>query len=262
MAAEQRLGARATSPAGAALLTLLADAEQLAAALRDDPSALAPFADLPDPAALPTETVTTTGVAVGFDSWSHNFAGMLSMFLLFLALERAKGLLDERGSGTLQRLRLVPVPKSALLAATGLGTAMIALLVSALVYGVGMVFFGVAIRGSVAGFLAVLAAQALAVAGFALLLSGLGRTATQITNLGTFAILLMSFLGGATLPSFLMPQWVQSLSAFVPTYWATRGLAAMTWRGLPLAAAVAPALALVAFGLVLGTIGVRRFRWD
>ena len=49
----------------------------------------------------------------------------------------------------------------------------------------------------------------------------------------------MVMLGGAWVPSFVFPEWLQTVSLFVPTRWAVDGLDAMTWRGLGLDAALA-----------------------
>lgn len=235
---------------------------ELAEAATDGHGAGLGLLTLRDPAAVPMQASGPTGVAEGFDVWSHNFSGMLVMFLLFLALERAKSTLDERALGTAVRLRMAPITRRGLLLGGGLSTAALALVVSVVVFIVGAALFGVRVHGSALGFAAVLVANAVAVAGFSLLLAGLGRTATQITTVGTFAILIMSFLGGAALPTFLMPGWVQSLAAAVPTHWATKGFAAATWRGLPFEASAGPAAVLLAFGLVLGAVGARRFRWE
>lgn len=59
-----------------------------------------------------------------------------------------------------------------------------------------------------------------------------------------------------------MPGWLQTIGLALPTSWATHGLAAMTWRGLPLQSASVPTLILLAFAVVAGVIGARRFRWE
>lgn len=197
----------------------------------------------------------------GYHSYAHTFAGMLCMFLLFMAQGQAKRLVEERQEGTLTRLRMTPVPRWTLLVGMGLATMVIALGISVAVYGVGMVVFGIPVRGSVVGFVLVILAQAAAVGGFALLLAGLGRTSRQIENLSTFAILVMSFAGGGWVPSFLMPSWLATIGLALPTRWATDGLAAMTWRGLGFMEGAIPALVLLAFAGVTAFIGVRRFRW-
>jgi len=44
--------------------------------------------------------------------------------------------------------------------------------------------------------------------------------------------------------------------------WAIDGLAAMTWRGLPFAAALGPVGVLLAFSAAFAWIAVRRFDWE
>lgn len=219
-------------------------------------------AGLRPPLDLRKTAVAPHGAAAGYNSYAHNFAGMLLLFLLFMAQGAAKNLVEERDEGSLVRLRTAPVKPAAILLSTVLSTAIIALLASAVVYGVGIVVFGIRIQGALAGFAAVVGAQSLFVGSFALLLAGLGRTKQQIESVGSFAVLLICFAGGAMFPSFFMPDWLHTMSKVLPTYWATRGLAAMTWRGLALDAAWWPTTVLVAFALGCTLVGIRRFRWS
>jgi ABC-2 type transport system permease protein len=214
------------------------------------------------PLALVPTAVAAKGAGAGYNSYAHTFAGMLLLFLLFGAQSAAKTLVNERSEGALTRVRLAPVRPWVVLLATGQSSMAIALINSAVVYAVGMLVFGVRVLGSPVGFLVVVVAQAAFVGGFALMLAGLGRTEQQIASIGSFVVLVVSFAGGAMLPSFLMPEWLQSLSQVLPTYWATKGLAAMTWRGLPLSAALAPTAVLLGCAIGCGAIGIARFRWE
>ena len=214
------------------------------------------------PLSFEKQEVSAPGSTSGYNSYAHNFAGVLCMFLMFWAAEAAKELIGERHSGVLGRVRMAPVQRWQILFARGVSTVLIALLMTVAVYAVGMLVFGVTIRGSVLGFLAVVFAQAIFVGGFALFMAGVGETERQVANYSTFAILMLSFLGGAMIPTFVMPQWLQTASHVLPTTWATQGLAAMTWRGLELGSALLPTLVLFTYGAVLGLIGIRAHRWD
>ena len=197
-----------------------------------------------------------------YNSYAHNFAGMLVLFLLFFALEAARGLLEERDSGVLMRVRLTPASRLHILGGRGLSTVLLALLMTAFVYAVGILVFGIRLHGSVAGFVLICIAQATLVGAFALFLCGVGRSEKMISSYGSMAVLVMSFAGGAMIPSFVMPEWIQSAARAFPTYWVTNGLAAMTWRALPLEAALLPAAVLFAMSAVLATIGVKTWRPD
>ncbi len=213
------------------------------------------------PVELELQSVLAGGQNREYNPYAHNFAGMLCMFLMFWGQRSATQLFDERGEGALTRVRLTGASSTALLVGTGVSTAIVALVISAIIYLVAIGLFGVEVRGSWLGLGGVLLAESVFIGGFTLFLVGMARSRAQIENLGVFAILVMSFVGGATIPAFIFPEWIQQISAFVPAHWTTEGLAAMTWRGLPLSAALAPIALLTGLGVVLGAVGIRRFRW-
>jgi len=77
-----------------------------------------------------------------------------------------------------------------------------------------------------------------------------------------FSVLILVMLGGAWVPAFLFPEWLQRASTLAPTRWAVDGLDAMTWRGLPLEAALAPAAVLFGWAVLFALIAVWRFDWE
>jgi ABC-2 type transport system permease protein len=72
----------------------------------------------------------------------------------------------------------------------------------------------------------------------------------------------MVMLGGAWVPTFVFPSWLQRLTVVVPARWAVDGLDAMTWRGVGLSGAVAPTLMLLGFAALFGAVAVSQFRWE
>jgi ABC-2 type transport system permease protein len=69
----------------------------------------------------------------------------------------------------------------------------------------------------------------------------------------------MVMLGGAWVPSFFFPPWVQQVSLAVPTRWAIDGLDAVTWRGLGMDA-VWPVMGVqLAFALLFGVLALWKF---
>ncbi|MEQ1684384.1 MAG: ABC transporter permease [Burkholderiaceae bacterium] len=197
-----------------------------------------------------------------YNSYSHSFAGMGVQFILLMGVDMAVGLLLMRRLGLWKRLRAAPLSRARLLGSRIGSTAVIALIVFAVIYAVAFVFFKVRIEGSVIGFVAVLVAFALLTASFGLLIAALGKTPEATRGLAILATLLLVMLGGAWVPSFIFPAWLQQLSLFVPTRWAIDGLDAMTWRGLPLEAAVMPVLVLLGFTAVFTALAIARFQWE
>jgi len=214
------------------------------------------------PLTLVRTSVVAAGPAADYNSYAHNFAGMLCMFILFLSQDMARTLLQERASGVLVRTRLAASRPRLPLVAMATSTTLLGLLLTAVVFTVAIGVFGVQLRGGVIAFVIMALALAIFAGGVAVLLAGLARSEKQVSAIGTGVILLSSFIGGAWYPRFLMPDWLQQVSAAVPTSWATDGFAAATWRGLPLDAVLVPAGFLIATGIAFIALGTWRFRWD
>jgi ABC-2 type transport system permease protein len=167
-----------------------------------------------------------------------------------------------RRQGIWKRLRAAPVSRRLLLGSRILSGTVIAMLLLAGIYAAAIAFFGVRIDGSSAGFVAVALAFSLLTATFGLLIAAIGRTPEATRGIAIVATLLLVMLGGAWVPTFVFPEWLQTATLVVPTRWAIDGLAAMTWRGLPFAAALAPVGVLLAFSAAFAWIAVRRFDWE
>ena len=199
---------------------------------------------------------------VRYNSYAHSFAGMGVQFVLLMGVDIGVTLLLMRRMGLWKRLRAAPLTRTTLLGSRIASAALIALIVFAVIYAVAFAVFGVRVEGSVIGFAAVLIAFALLAASFGLLIAAIGRTPEATRGLAILATLLLVMLGGAWVPSFIFPAWLQTASLFVPTRWAIDGLDAMTWRGLGLQAAVLPVVVMLGFSAAFTALAVQRFAWD
>ncbi|RZJ03732.1 MAG: ABC transporter permease [Rubrivivax sp.] len=199
---------------------------------------------------------------VAYNSYAHSFAGMGVQFILMSGVEMGMGLLLMRRLGLWKRLRAAPLSRAQLLGSRIAASALISLIVFAVIYVVAIAGFGVRVLGSPAGFALVLACFALLTASFGLLIAAIGRTPEATRGLAILATLLMVMLGGAWVPAFIFPEWLQTVSLAVPTRWAVDALDAMTWRGQPFAEALLPSAVMLGFSLAFGLIAIWRFRWE
>ncbi|OLB61514.1 MAG: hypothetical protein AUI11_09445 [Acidobacteria bacterium 13_2_20CM_2_66_4] len=97
---------------------------------------------------------------------------------------------------------------------------------------------------------------------FGLLVAALGKTPASARGVTTLAVLMMVMLGGAWVPTFIFPAWLQQATLVVPARWAVDGLDAMTWRGIGLTGAILPTLILLAFAALFGAVAATQFRWE
>ena len=197
-----------------------------------------------------------------YNSYSHSFAGMGVQFIMFMGIDIGIALLLARRMGLWKRLRAAPVSRSLLLGSTVASGALIAVLLMLGIFAAGMAFFGVRIEGSFIGFLGVVICFALLTSTFGLLLAAIGNNPEATRGLAIFATLLLVMLGGAWVPTFVFPEWLQTVSLFVPTRWAIDGLAAMTWRGLDIEAALAPMTVMIVTSAAMFALAIWRFRWE
>ncbi|CAN5212026.1 hypothetical protein BH10PSE17_BH10PSE17_26420 [soil metagenome] len=229
-----------------------------------DPTAVAPSAK----AALPANVMSlpftldaraeTNEEKTTYNGYAHAFAGMGVQFVLFLSIDLGVAVLLARRLGLWNRLRAAPVSSTVLYGSRLVSGAIIAAVLMTCIYAAALAMFGVRIQGSLLGFAMILVSFAIMTATFGLLIAALGSTPEATRGLAIFVTLMLVMLGGAWIPSFLFPAWLQSITLFVPTRWAIDGLEAMTWRGRGIQSALAPTAVMLAFALAFGVIAVWR----
>jgi ABC-2 type transport system permease protein len=208
------------------------------------------------------EQAVTARADQAYNGYAHSFAGMAIQFLLFAMANMGIEVLQERERGLWKRLRSAPLSRLTLL----LGKAVSGTIVSMMILGVSFAFamavYQVRIQGSVLGFLLLVLTCSMMAASFGLVVAALGRTPATARGITTLAVLMMVMLGGAWVPSFVFPSWLQQATLVVPVRWAVDGFDAMTWRGVGIDGALLPSLVLVGFAALFGAVAAASFRWE
>jgi ABC-2 type transport system permease protein len=208
------------------------------------------------------QEAVTARAGMVYNGYGHAFAGMGVQFVLFLGIDIGVGLLLQRQRGLWKRFRAAPLSRGTLLGSRALSAALLAFTILLIQFVFARVAFGVRVEGSMAGFLGVAAAFSLMTATFGLLIAALGKTPEATRGLAILATLLLVMFGGAWIPMFLFPAWLQKFTLIMPTRWAIDGLEAMTWRGLGFGAAIAPIAVQLGFAALFGVLALIRFRWE
>ncbi|WP_395405611.1 ABC transporter permease [Pseudoduganella sp. UC29_106] len=194
-----------------------------------------------------------------YNGYAHSFAGMGVQFILFMGIDMGIGILLARRIGIWNRLLAAPVTITQVLLSRAVSAALIALGLLVAIFGCAIIIFHVQIANPV-GFLMVAVSFALMTASFGLLIAAFGRTPEAARGMAVFATLILVMLGGAWVPSFVFPEWMQKLTVVVPTRWAVDGLDAMTWRGLGMDAALASSGVQLGFAAAFVLLAIWRFR--
>jgi ABC-2 type transport system permease protein len=208
------------------------------------------------------EEAVTGRRGVPYNGYAHSFGGMGVQFILFMGIDAGIGVLLARQRGLWKRLRAAPLSRGVLLGSRAISAAITSMIILLVIFGFARVVFGVRIEGSMAGFLGVCLAFSIMTSTFGLLVAALGKTPEATRGLSIFITLIMVMLGGAWVPSFIFPPWLQKITVYIPTRWAVDGLDGMVWRGLPFSDAVMPIVVLLGFAAAFGILAVTRFRWE
>ncbi|HYD79714.1 MAG TPA: ABC transporter permease [Paucimonas sp.] len=197
-----------------------------------------------------------------YNAYAHAFAGMSVQFILFMGIDAGISILLARRQGLWSRLLAAPITVRGVLLARALSSALIAFCLLCGIFLVAALLFKVRIAGSLAGFAGVGLCFALVTATFGLLIAAYGKTPEAARGLAVFATLVMVMLGGAWVPAFLFPQWLQTITLAMPTRWAVDGLDAMSWRGLGFEAALPAMAAQLGFAALFGALALHKFNRD
>ncbi len=205
------------------------------------------------------EQVSAGSKEHGYNGYAHSFAGMGVQFILFLGIDIGIGILLARRSGIFNRLLAAPVTLQTVLLSRAISAALIALFLLLTMFLFAVLVFGVQIANP-AGFVGVALAFSVLAASFGLFIAAFGKTPEAARGIAIFATLIMVMLGGAWVPSFMFPAWVQTAAMAVPTKWAIDGFDAMTWRGQGMDAAFMSMGVQLAFAAVFGMLALWKFK--
>jgi len=188
---------------------------------------------------------------------------MLATYAVFGAMGPALfgfgvGLAEERGNGLLDLKRVLPLPPMAYLVAKTLMAMAFALFIGALLLLLAMAVGGVRLPlASIICYFAVLTFGALPFAALGLLIGCLMR-AQAATAIVQMIYLPLGFLGGLWFPIFMLPNVLQTIAVFLPSYhfgqlnlWAVGIESIFPWISL---------LALGAFALVFLALAASAWR--
>lgn len=198
----------------------------------------------------------------GASGYQVSVPGNAVLFGFFLALTMALSFVEERKSGTWRRLLAAPVRRPTLLVAKLVPYYLIGLVQMTFLFGVGALFFGMQVAGSVVALAALTCVVVFAAVSLGLLIASFGGNEKQVGSVGSIALLVMGLLGGAMMPRISMSETMQNIGLATPHAWALDGYYDLLLRNGASFADIALPLAMVlGFGLAFLAIGSMRFRF-
>lgn len=169
---------------------------------------------------------------------------------------------EERSRGTLLRLRTAPIRRRQVLLGKALAAFIACMLVQAMLLGLGVLpMFGIVVS-SVPIMLLTTVVTSIGFCGLMMMLAGLTKTEGGAQGLGRAAVLVLAMIGGGTIPIFLMPPWLQTMSKISPFSWASIAIDGYTWRAFSMEEMALPLIVLASVGIIGFVIGTLSMRWQ
>ncbi|MDE5414561.1 ABC transporter permease [Alkalihalobacterium chitinilyticum] len=194
------------------------------------------------------------------DPFQQNVPGYTVMFAFFIVTFAGRSFLNEKRSGTLQRILLAPVSGWNLLIGKWVPFYLIGLTQVAILFSFGHFVFGMSLGSSLFALLLISLALVWVSSSLGMLIASLVQTESQITGWSVMVILTMAALGGTMVPLFVMPDLMQQIAFITPHAWALTAYQDILVRELSWTDILNNLFILGGFGAVFMLISIWRMR--
>lgn len=164
--------------------------------------------------------ITVASKALGDEAlktFDYTFTGLLAFSLMSMGVfGLANQMPAEKQRGSYRRLQAAPFTAGQLIIATAISYVFVTILSASLMVAVGILLFHFNMRGDWLLFSGFLVLSASLMTGLGLIVGAWAKNENQASLLSNTISFPMMFLSGAFFPSFLMPEWLSSISRFVP----------------------------------------------
>lgn len=196
-------------------------------------------------------------------SFDYIFSGLLGFAVIGLGIFGPMSVFPQlKKQGVLRRLHTTPLKVWQYFLANVIAQAVVGILSLALMFVVALTVFDLKIAGNIFDLVVFLVLSIVTVFGIGLAIGGWARDERQASPLGNIIAFPLMFLTGAFFPRFLMPEWLQKISEFLPLTPVIDGARLIANEGKSLID-IGPQVGLLAIWLVvIYIIAFRVFRWE
>jgi len=196
-------------------------------------------------------------------AFDYTFAGLLGFAIIGMGIFGPINVFPElKKMGILRRLSTTPLKVWQYFLATMIGQALIGLISLSIMFVVAILVFHLQVVGNYLELAVFLVLGIITILGIGLALGGWAKNERQAAPLSNIIVFPMMFLSGTFFPRFLMPDWLQHLSAFLPLTPIIDGIRLIATEGKHFVD-ILPQLGLIGIWMVvIYLIAFRVFRWE
>jgi len=176
--------------------------------------------------------------------------------MFFIVVPLSGSLIRERQTGTLRRLLTMPVSPLALLAGKVCAYVLVCLVQFALMLAAGCYLLpllgtsGLVLDRQWLAVMPIALSAALAATGYGIMVGTLAKSYEQASMFGAVSVVIAAALGGIMIPVYVMPRYMQDISAVSPLAWGLNAFQDVLVRGGDLAAVSGEMSLLLGFFIV------------
>ncbi|MEI7539294.1 MAG: ABC transporter permease [Candidatus Saccharibacteria bacterium] len=196
-------------------------------------------------------------------AFDYTFAGLLGFAIIGMGIFGPVNVFPElKKMGILRRLSTTPLKVWQYFLSTMVGQAIIGLISLAIMFAVAITVFHLKVVGNWAELAGFLVFSITMILGIGLSLGGWAKNERQVAPLANIVVFPMMFLSGTFFPRFLMPEWLQNVSNFLPLTPVIDGIRLIVTEGKHLID-ILPQIGLIGLWMIIiYLIAFKVFRWE
>ncbi len=195
--------------------------------------------------------------------FDYTLAGLIGFSMMTLGIfSVSEGFTIDKKNGALRRLRVAPIKAWQVIVATAINRIFIGLIAVALMYITALIAFNFNMRGDYISFVLFSTISLACMFGFGMAIAGWARDANQAAPVTQLITLPMMFLSGVFFPTFLMPEWLQKVTIFIPLTPIIDGLRYIMTEGKTILE-IGPQLGIIAgWTVLIYLVAFKVFNWE
>ncbi len=210
----------------------------------------------------PLKVVNDPQSIAEFSRFDYTFSGLVAFSLMSLGIfGMANGFASDKKSGAIDRLRSAPIKAYHLIVATGLNYVSLGIFSVAAMMIVAMMVFDFNMQGDWLSFITVVILGIICMFGLGFAVAGWAKDEKQAAPLSNVVAFPMMFLSGVFFPTFLMPDWLQTVSRWLPLSPIAESLRLILMEGKVLTGIGMELAAIAGWTILFYAIAFKVFRW-
>lgn len=195
-----------------------------------------------------------------FDGLFAMFTAMAIMMVGIFGV--ASAIPYDKKSGILRRLRVTPLKTSQFIFGMTLTYLLVGMAAVALMSTLAVTVFGLDMKGSWFDLAVFTTLTTTLMIGFGLAVGGWSKNTTQSDIYGQIIFIGSLAFSGLWFPRALMPEWLQSVTAFLPLTPIIEGIGRIVTDGASLLALGSQLMVIGIWAAIILIVGIKTFRWE